>query len=215
MSDLQRDIVMIGGVAFALFLISFGPALGWYLDRRNRRIALAIPRATGDTNEFFLPKGRALYLVRKAAATPPVEPRIPDHVERPEAEPFVEQEPDPSDDNQPAEAPRVDGDGRSVRRAYPRGQLFSWSGTDTQEWSVVWDAEEITDESIDGDLAWMADPLFSLCLAPDWAKEDDVPLARVAFDKLVEESLLTGEGADLDTEWQAWNLYATKELVSA
>lgn len=85
------------------------------------------------------------------------------------------------------------------------------------EWLYEGTTEHDTLEYLDGEIvvgnclaeeAFLNDPLGSWVAPPEALLEADeyLPEANRVFEQMVSKGWLTGEGADLDAEWKAWNL---------
>lgn len=80
--------------------------------------------------------------------------------------------------------------------------LPTWVGESTIEAELV----EL-DPEYKAERAFYADPLGSWVLPPETEAPHFLPEADYTFRNMVECGWLTGIGADIDLEWEAWNLY--------
>lgn len=199
-------LLATGAIIMVVLLVGGGPFAGWYILRRNRLLNLtAVPEGQPWIETRELPKlGSARYL----RSVPPPVWNVPNWPTRELHTPTA-----------PLQAPSVDEETQELEPAYSTQGLPDWAGESTQAWSLI-EAEVYTSELAevvgetgltDAEQAWLADPLASVCLPPEPLEEHGTPLAHQAFDILVAMNALSGEGADLDTEWEAWNLYEKQE----
>ena len=94
----------------------------------------------------------------------------------------------------------------------------AWIGEETGAHSIVEEYAATLDywsetKASEAERAFYADPLASWCLPPEFEVPDFLPEADGTFKLLAERGLLTGVGADIDTEWEAWNLYEQPAMV--
>ena len=86
----------------------------------------------------------------------------------------------------------------------------SWADTPTGAWSAQEYVTEVHDGVVveDEPHSFYADPLGSWTIPDD--EDAGWPTAKSVLEELIDRKWLTGVGADLDIEWEAWNLYATE-----
>jgi hypothetical protein len=101
----------------------------------------------------------------------------------------------------------------SVPVEEPAGPTQEWAEHGTQEWRMesIFDAE-IEEAEDEATRLFRSDPLGSWVLPP-LDEPAYLPEADRAFRDLVAQNILTGEGADIDAEWESW--YGSRELEGA
>jgi hypothetical protein len=226
-SDTQENLLLIGSLLLGIGLIAIGPFLGWAITRHEQKANRRVPqqRGIGETGEWLM-TGEQRALMSKeptrrlalvsgiksptqvmfassayvAMSTdlmdtyPSPTPGIPADPEITEEVPLQPREPEPQPEETEALAVALQQPtaGYSIIDAY------------------VDDAELVLEEEPEispAEIAFWRDPLASVVYPPEEIEELGIPMAATAFDTLKASGVLTGVGADLDVEWEAWNLY--------
>lgn len=228
LSETQRNLLMVGSLMLGIGLILSGPLLGRYLLMRERRLNRTVRpqrelrafRGIGETAEWLMsgdqkPRTdgptRRLALVPSTLAPDPIVPIIPGNPARVFDAPTQDV---------PLQAPSVDGEPTEAEtQPEPSTDLVRVLQEPTAGYSIidayVDEAELVLDEEpaepTVAEIAFWRDPLASLVYPPEEIEEQGIPMAALAFDLLKANGALTGIGADLDVEWEAWNLYNKEE----
>jgi hypothetical protein len=213
-------LITIAGL-LVIMMIAAGPFAGWCLERKRTAPERAYTRAAAakwiETGEVDLTELRAEERAKLRLRPAQSAQGKGSGVYRSLSKPVTEAtEPDPVvviRDDRPTSIITVVANASTTTIPTP-----DWAEEPTQGWEIlepaanVFDAE-IVEEGDDGfteeERQFLADPLGSWLLPP-LDEFDFLPTADEAVSFLVQADLLTGEGIDIDTEWAAWNLYASE-----
>jgi hypothetical protein len=201
-------LIILLAVLVAIILIGSLPFAGWMIERKRRVEASQVARAASGGMSFFSglpdrPQRFGALDVTFAGQTDTSPTTIVSYVVDPPAMPEAPADPDedwlpdvpdiedPVNDDQPEPAPE---DSRVTFMDR------------TQEWNIVEVFEgEVEPPKSPELMSFEADPLGAWQVPPETGVDDEETVRfERTFRAMVALNRLTGIGADVETEWQAW-----------
>jgi hypothetical protein len=242
LSEVQRDLLLVGSLMLGIGLILGGPLLGKFMilrqQKANRTVRpereMRAMRGIGETAEWLLTGDQRARMLRDAPTRRLALVRAPSATDRYAqilASPVVAMEAglparvlDAPTQDVPLQAPSI-GQETSAPESQPEPStdlaailqeptagygIIDTYVDDAQLGELVVEAEPV--ELTVAEIAFWRDPLASVVYPPEEVEEHAIPMAALAFDNLKSAGALTGIGADLDVEWESWNLYEQEEV---
>lgn len=214
-------LIIAALVLIAVLLIGALPFAGYLVERKRRKEASQVASANGAGEAFFHgipdvhpfdrpapaePERRRLAIGMPWGATDETWAGTP-LILTETAGSVTQVLPAPFEGEEPAEPTLAEIDAEVERAEQAEDEAEScWVGEATAAWSIHDIFEGELEEKSPEMRAFEDDPLGAWYVPAELSKYDFLPEADRTFRDLVVWGKLTGVGAEIDAEWESWNL---------